>query len=134
MASHTDSFVPKLSIESIQSGFFRVASTWSNNEEDEDSGWVVASWIKETLGRALLEQPMICGRVFKLEERSDDGELELVSNDSGIRLIEARTQMNLSEFLDLKHREEAEAQPVFWEDIEEHNPHLSLLFYVQVIL
>ncbi|XP_039005268.1 hydroxycinnamoyltransferase-like [Hibiscus syriacus] len=99
-------------------------------EKKEDSGWLVAGWFKETLGRALSEQPMICGRLQKTER--NEGGLEIVSNDSGVRLIEATVQMNLLEFLDLKPREEAEVQLVFWEDIDEQNPQFSLLFYVQV--
>ncbi|XVF10904.1 hypothetical protein REPUB_Repub07fG0223500 [Reevesia pubescens] len=99
-------------------------------EKEEDSGWLVAGWLKESLSRALMEQPMICGRLRKGER--NDGELEIVSNDCGIRLIEAIFQMNLSEFLDFKQREEAEAQLVFWKDIDEQNPQFSPLFYVQV--
>ena len=157
MAIHTDSFVPKLSIEGIQTvtpmriteprqtrqvlagelvgpGIFQRCLNmvqYYRKEKEEDSGWLVAGWIKETLGIALLEQPMICGR---LRKRENDGELEIVSNDCGIRLIEARIQLNLSEFLDLKQREETEPQLVFWKDIDEQNPQFSPLFYVQVIL
>ncbi|XVE57581.1 hypothetical protein DITRI_Ditri04bG0101500 [Diplodiscus trichospermus] len=156
MAGHIDSFFPKVSIEGIQtvtpmkiteprqtrqvlvgklvgSGIFQRCLNvvhYYRKEKEEDSGWLVAGWIKETLGRALLEQPMICGRLRKGER--NDGELEIVSNDCGIRLIEARIQMNLSEFLDLKQREDAEAQLVFWKDIDEQNPQFSPLFYVQV--
>lgn len=158
-----DSFVPKLLIEGIQTvtpmmiteprqtrqvlaagddhvlvgpGIFQRCLNmvqYYKKEKEEDSGWLVAGWIKESLGRALLVQPMVCGRLRKGGE-ANDGELEIVSNDSGIRLIEARIQMNLSEFLDLKQREEAEAQLVFWKDIDEQNPQFSPLFYVQVIL
>ncbi|KAL4352252.1 hypothetical protein GQ457_06G037510 [Hibiscus cannabinus] len=158
MARHSDSsfVVPKVSIEGILTvpptritdprltrqvltrdrvgpGIFQMCFNvvqYYIREKEEDSGWLVAGWFKETLGRALLEQPMICGRLRKTER--DDGELEIVSNDSGVRLIEATIQMNLSEFLDLKQREEAEAQLVFWKDIDEQNPQFSPLFYVQV--
>ncbi|XP_007039716.2 PREDICTED: uncharacterized protein LOC18606187 [Theobroma cacao] len=156
MAKQTDSFVSKLSIEGIMTvtpiritdprqtrqvlagevvdpGVFQRCLNvvqYYRKENEEDSGWLVAGWIKETLGRALLEQPMICGRLRKGEQ--NDGDLEIVSNDCGIRLIEARIQMNLSQFLDLKRREEAEAQLVFWKDIDEESPQFSPLFYVQV--
>ena len=158
MARLTDSFVPKLSIEGIQTvtpmriteprqtrqvlagelvgpGIFQRCLNmvqYYRKEKEGDSGWLVAGWIRETLGRALLEQPMICGRLRKGER--NDGELEIVSNDSGIRLIEARIHMDLSEFLDLKQREETEPQLVFWKDIDEQNPQFSPMFYVQVIL
>ena len=97
MAIHTDSFVPKLSIEGIQTvtpmkiteprqtrqvlvgdlgcpGIFQRCLNmvqYYRKEKEEDSGWLVAGWIKETLGIALLEQPMICGR---LRKRENDGE------------------------------------------------------------
>ncbi|XVE65157.1 hypothetical protein DITRI_Ditri07aG0158800 [Diplodiscus trichospermus] len=156
MESQTESSVPNISIEGIQtvtpmriteprqtrqvlvrelagSGISQRCLNmvqYYRKEKEEDSGWLVAGWIKETLGIALLEQPMICGRLRKGER--NDGELEIVSNDCGIRLIEARIQMNLSEFLDLKQREDSEAQLVFWKDIDEQNPQFSPLFYVQV--
>ncbi|KAE8693899.1 Kinase superfamily protein, putative isoform 2 [Hibiscus syriacus] len=157
MASHNDSTVviPKVSIEGILtvsptrlidprqtrlvltcdlvgSGIlqrcFNVVQYYMK-EKEEDSGWLVAGWFKETLARALLEQPMICGRLRKTER--NEGGLEIVSNDAGVILVEATIQMNLLEFLDLKPMEEAEAQLVFWKDIDEQNPQLSPLFYVQ---
>ncbi|MBA0831197.1 hypothetical protein Goarm_015678 [Gossypium armourianum] len=155
MASHGNSLVPKVSIKGFHSVtpmriteprqtrrvlsrdlvgpemFQRCFNMVQCYMKGEDSGWVVAGWIKESLGRALLEQPMISGRLQKRDR--NDGELEIVSNDSGIRIIEATIQTTLSEFLDLKQREEAEAQLVFWNDIDEHNPQFSPLFYVQFI-
>ncbi|XVF51833.1 hypothetical protein PTKIN_Ptkin04bG0216000 [Pterospermum kingtungense] len=156
MEKHSQSFVPKLCIEGIQTvtpiriteprqtrqvsagdmvgpGIFQRCLNmvqYYKKEKEEDSGWLVAGWIKETLSRALMEQPMISGRLRKVE--ASDGELEIVSNDCGIRLVEAKIQMNLSEFLDLKQREDAKAQLVFWKDIDEQNPQFSPLFYVQV--
>ena len=99
---------------------------------EEDSGWVFAGWTKETLAKALSEQPILSGRLWRGED--GNGELEIVANDSGVRLIEAQIAINLSEFLELKEKEEAEAQLVFWSDIDEQNPQFSPLFYVQVIL
>uniref|UniRef100_A0A5B7BXR7 Putative anthranilate N-benzoyltransferase protein 3 n=1 Tax=Davidia involucrata TaxID=16924 RepID=A0A5B7BXR7_DAVIN len=97
----------------------------------EDSGWLVAGWMKESLGRALMEQPMLAGR---LRRGGDDGGLEIVSNDSGVRLLEARIPKTLSEFLDLrkKKKEDAEAELVIWKDGDEQNPQFCPLFYVQV--
>ncbi|KAG9143564.1 hypothetical protein Leryth_015981, partial [Lithospermum erythrorhizon] len=97
------------------------------------SGWVVAGWFKESLGRALAEEPIFAGRLRRLEKGDVDGEhLEIVANDSGIRMVEANMQMNLDEFLDLKGETEDEAGLVFWEDIDEKNPQFSPLFFVQV--
>ncbi|KAE8702431.1 FAD/NAD(P)-binding oxidoreductase family protein isoform 1 [Hibiscus syriacus] len=157
MANQTPAPVPKLSIEAIQTvtpvriteqrqtrqvlagdglvgpGIFQSCFNmvqYYTQEREEDSGWHLAGWIKETLGIALMEQPMICGRLRKGEKNKQ--QLEIVSNDSGIRLIEARIQIKLSEFLESKQREDVEAQLVFWKDIDEHNPQFSPLFYVQV--
>ncbi|KAK2970433.1 hypothetical protein RJ640_000150 [Escallonia rubra] len=96
---------------------------------EEDSGWLVAGWLRESLGDALSEQPILAGRIHKGD---DEGELKIVSTDSGIRLVEALTAVNLSEFLDLKDKKEEQAQLVFWEDIDEQEPQFSPLFFVQV--
>lgn len=105
----------------------------------EDSGWLHAGWMKESLARALLDQPMISGRLRRRDIAGDDDldqqihhELEIVSNDSGARLIEARIPITLSEFLDSKTRETAEAELVFWKDIDEQSPQFCPLFFVQV--
>lgn len=102
-----------------------------NKASGEDSGWSLAGWTKESLGRALHEQPMLGGRLRR--EEGSEGGLELVSNDSGIRLFEARISKTVAEFLDLEEREDAEAELVYWKDIDEENPQFSPLFYAQVI-
>ncbi|KAG4172903.1 hypothetical protein ERO13_A11G028750v2 [Gossypium hirsutum] len=112
MANHDNSLVPKVSIKGFQS-----VTPMRITESGEDSGWVVVGWIKESLGRALLEQPTISGRLQKRDR--NDSELEII-------------QTTLSEFLDLKQMEEAEAQLIFWNDIGEHNLQFSPLFYVQM--
>ncbi|KAK2970434.1 hypothetical protein RJ640_000151 [Escallonia rubra] len=96
---------------------------------EEDSGWFVTGWFKESLGNVMLEQPILAGRIQKGDA---EGEYKVVSTDSGIRLVEARIAVNLSEFLDLKDKKEEEAHLVFWEDIDEQNPQFSPLFFVQV--
>ncbi|KAG7955359.1 hypothetical protein I3843_11G066800 [Carya illinoinensis] len=104
-----------------------------NNASEDDSGWFFAGWSRESLARALSEQqPLLAGRLRRVED--GDGELEIVSNDSGVRLIEARIAMTLSSFLELKgkEREETEAQLVSWTDVAEQNPQFSPLFYIQV--
>lgn len=97
---------------------------------DEDSGWLFAGRIKESLGRALQEQPLLAGRMRRRGDNS--GDLEVVSNDSGVRLVEASVELKLSDFLELKDKVDAEAKLVFWEDFTEDNPQFSPLFYVQV--
>ncbi|KAF7138881.1 hypothetical protein RHSIM_Rhsim07G0118000 [Rhododendron simsii] len=101
-----------------------------NKVSGEDSGWSLAGWTKESLGRALHEQPMLGGRLRREEE--SEGGLELVSNDCGIRLFEARISKTVAEFLDLEEREDAEAELLYWKDIDEENPQFSPLFYAQV--
>lgn len=98
-----------------------------NKASDGDSGWLVAGRIKESLGRALQEQPLLAGRLRRCQESG--GDLEIVSNDSGVRLVETKAAMGLKE---LKEKREVEAELVFWEDVLEHNPQFSPLFYVQV--
>ncbi|KAL2489706.1 BAHD acyltransferase BIA1-like [Forsythia ovata] len=107
-----------------------------NKASDEDSGWLMAGWIKESLSIALCELPMLAGRL-RLRESQDGGQdLQIVLNDSGIRLAEATTEMKLADFLDLEGKKEAEGEVdvevVFWEDVLEHNLQFSPLFYVQV--
>ncbi|PON97881.1 Chloramphenicol acetyltransferase-like domain containing protein [Trema orientale] len=73
----------------------------------EDSGWLQAGWVRESLGRALLEQPLFGGRLItrqthRQDHVADNKRHEIVSNDSGVRLVEARMPLTLSEFLDSK--------------------------------
>ncbi|KAF8088600.1 hypothetical protein N665_0536s0048 [Sinapis alba] len=108
------------------------------NKQAGDSGergWLVAGWIKESLGRALTEQPMLCGRLRRRRKTTgeEDG-FEVVANDSGVRLVEARFPASLLEFFEMVKRDKnrAEAETVFWRDIDEVDPQFSPLFYVQV--
>ncbi|XP_009610046.1 10-deacetylbaccatin III 10-O-acetyltransferase-like [Nicotiana tomentosiformis] len=104
-----------------------------NKASEEDSGWLIAGWIKESLGKALVEKPLFAGRLKRKGENDDSEEFEIVSNDSGVRLVEATMPMDLAHFLDLiKEKKNAEAELVFWEDVNESNPQYSPLFYVQV--
>lgn len=106
-----------------------------NKASEEDSGWLHAGWIKESLGRALLEQPLFSGRLTRQTDDDrvcDDKRLEIVSNDSGVRLVEARMPFTLSEFLDSKTRPEAEAELVYWRDVDGEDPKFCPLFYLQV--
>ncbi|XP_009789576.1 hydroxycinnamoyltransferase 1 [Nicotiana tabacum] len=100
-----------------------------NKASETDSGWIVAGWFKESLGMAIVESPLFGGRLRKLEDNND---LELVSNDSGVRLVEANVEINMADFIDLKNKENIETEFVFWEDIHETSPQFSPLFYVQV--
>ncbi|XP_010452154.1 PREDICTED: uncharacterized protein LOC104734305 [Camelina sativa] len=98
-----------------------------------EKAWLVAGWIKESLGRALAEQPMLSGRLRRRKTAAEDG-FEVVPNDSGVRLLEAQFPASLPEFLEMvkKDKSRAEAETVFWKDIDEDEPQYSPLFYVQV--
>lgn len=94
-----------------------------NRASDDDSGWLVAGRMKESLGRALQEHPLLAGRLRRCQESGGgDDDLQIVSNDSGARLA----AMELAE---LKEKREVEAELVFWEDVLHHNPQFSPLFY-----
>ncbi|WCJ25799.1 HXXXD-type acyl-transferase family protein [Euphorbia peplus] len=99
-------------------------------DDEHDSGWHLAGFIKESLGRALREQPLLSGRLRRGEGRN--GDLEIVGNDSGARLFEATIDISLEDFLGLEDVQKAESELVFWKDIEEMFPQFSPLFYVQV--
>lgn len=96
---------------------------------EHESGWIVAGWMRESIGRALVDQPLLSGRLRRGED--GHGGLEIVSNDCGLRLIEAKIPITLSEFLDKKNKDD-EAKLVFWKDVDEQNPQFSPLFYIQV--
>ncbi|CAA7014176.1 unnamed protein product [Microthlaspi erraticum] len=113
-------------------GIFRrtlnIVTYYKQEGDSGERGWLVAGWIKESLGRALTEQPMLSGRL----RRREDG-LEVVSNDSGVRMVEAIFPASLPEFLEMVKRDKStEAETVFWRDIDEADPQFSPLFYVQV--
>lgn len=101
----------------------------------EDSGWVMIGRLKESLGKALLKYPMFTGRL-KLGEDADTErhkqELFMVTNDSGLRLIEAKYPLSMDEFLNRADREEAESELVYWDDLKELDPQFCPLSYVQV--
>uniref|UniRef100_A0A166J9W3 Uncharacterized protein n=1 Tax=Daucus carota subsp. sativus TaxID=79200 RepID=A0A166J9W3_DAUCS len=86
---------------------FRMILCYEKASSD-DSGWMVAGWTKTSIGIALSEKPVLAGRL----RRAEDGGLELVSNDSGVRLVEARIALRLDEFGGLRNKEEERKQLV----------------------
>uniref|UniRef100_A0A803L5L0 Uncharacterized protein n=1 Tax=Chenopodium quinoa TaxID=63459 RepID=A0A803L5L0_CHEQI len=56
---------------------------YKKQSDSEDNGLHAKGWIKESLGKALLEHPILAGRLRKSE--NNNGDLNIVSNDSGIR-------------------------------------------------
>lgn len=105
-----------------------------NKASQGDSGSLHAGWSKESLARALSEQPLLAGRLQKGERVGDHEEannINVVSNDAGVRLVEARIGVTMAEFL-LECNKEAEAELVFWKDIDQLDPQFSPLLYIQV--
>ncbi|KAK1438764.1 hypothetical protein QVD17_04574 [Tagetes erecta] len=103
-----------------------------NKASDDDSGWVTGGWMKETLGQALIDHPMLCGRLLQINNHTNNEFMEIVSNDSGVRFYEARVcSMSLREVVEMVDNE-LEAELVFWEDIDQQYPQFSPLCYVQV--
>ncbi|GAU29292.1 hypothetical protein TSUD_226630 [Trifolium subterraneum] len=100
------------------------------NVQEEDHDWSLTGWIVESLAKALLDHPLLAGR---LQKRDING-FEIVSNDSGIRLLEANYPTTLYEFLELNEKEcddhDHEAELVFWNGIDGQFPQFSPLFYV----
>ncbi|TKY55495.1 hypothetical protein E2542_SST19910 [Spatholobus suberectus] len=126
LTSDTDSDVNPKAIR----GCYQIVLYYEKlNEKDPDK--FLAGWIVESVGSALVEHPLLAGRLQR-KDIDNKGLLEIVSNDSGIRLYEARFPMVLSEFLALSEKEHLEAELVFWKEIDENNPEFSPLFYVQV--
>lgn len=79
-----------------------------------------------------MDHPLLAGRV----QKRGITRLEIVSNDPGIRLLEAHYPTSLSEFLESnknEHDDDHEAQLVFWNEIDGQFPQFSPLFYVQAI-
>ncbi|XP_065857127.1 anthranilate N-benzoyltransferase protein 1-like [Euphorbia lathyris] len=133
--THPRQILKVSSEDSIGSSIFKAAVNIilfcdKEADADDDSGWHVAGWIKESLGRALKDEPLLSGRLRRGED--GHGDLEIVSNDSGARLFEATIPITLLDFLALEDVEMAESQLVFWKDIDELIPQFSPLFYVQV--
>uniref|UniRef100_A0A7N0RDC0 Uncharacterized protein n=1 Tax=Kalanchoe fedtschenkoi TaxID=63787 RepID=A0A7N0RDC0_KALFE len=95
--------------------------------EEEDSGRVMIGRLKESLGVALCEYPMLTGRI-KWENR----ELVLVATDSGMRLVEAKFPIKMDEFVGMEGRAAAEGELVYWEDLKPEDPQFSPLAYIQV--
>ncbi|RDY00347.1 Protein ECERIFERUM 2, partial [Mucuna pruriens] len=116
---------------SVIHGCYQIVLYYERSREEEQDG-CLAGWIVESLARVLLDYPLLAGR---LQTRDDDTEgFQIVSNDSGVRLLEAHYPTTLSHFLDLNKKQHHHLEPdlVFWKEIDSQYPQFSPLFYVQV--
>ncbi|MED6193878.1 hypothetical protein PIB30_023246 [Stylosanthes scabra] len=112
----------------IIGGCYQIVLYYNHCSDD----WNLAGWIVESLAKALVDYPLLAGR---LKRTKDDHNtcLQIVSNDAGIRLLEARCCLTLPRFLDeLIRNKNHEEQLVFWNKIDHQNPEFSPLVYVQV--
>ncbi|XP_025662079.1 tetrahydroanabasine acetyltransferase [Arachis hypogaea] len=113
--------------DSIVGGCYQVVFYY-NNDNGEESGWSFYGWIVESLCMALVDYPILAARLLE----RDTG-LEIVSIDSGFRLLSAQCQWTLSQFLDLNERHnDNETELVYWKEIDETLPQFSPLCSVQV--
>ncbi|KAL1353144.1 hypothetical protein HN51_017066 [Arachis hypogaea] len=118
-----DSMQPR----SIVGGCYQVVFYY-NNDNGEESDWSFYGWIVESLCMALVDYPILAARLLE----RDTG-LEIVSIDSGFRLLSAQCQWSLSQFLDLNERHnDNETELVYWKEIDETLPQFSPLCSVQV--
>ncbi|CAL0314323.1 unnamed protein product [Lupinus luteus] len=118
---------PSLNTSTIH-GCYQICLYYDKLKEEDHDGWHLAGWIVESLAMVLLEHPLLAGRLHRREV----GDFEIVSNDSGIRLLEAKYPICLAEFLVLNEKENLEGELVFWNEIDDQFPQFSPLFYVQV--
>ena len=104
---------------------------YEKNKKEEDSGLYSGGWIRQSLGNALMEKPILAGRL----RRSENGDLEIISNDSGVRCVEVRVPLTMVEFLEFKknNKFDGETKLVSWNHVDASNPLFSPLFYIQVI-
>ncbi|KAL4372011.1 hypothetical protein AHAS_Ahas06G0223100 [Arachis hypogaea] len=117
-----DSMQPR----SIVGGCYQVVFYY-NNDNGEESDWSFYGWIVESLCMALVDYPILAARLLE----RDTG-LEIVSIDSGFRLLSAQCQWSLSQFLDLNERHnDNETELVYWKEIDETLPQFSPLCSVQ---
>ncbi|XP_061343927.1 anthranilate N-benzoyltransferase protein 2-like [Gastrolobium bilobum] len=114
-------------------GCYQIVLYYEKLNEEERS-WCLAGWIVESLTRALMEHPLLAGRLQRRGGVGGDTHkcLEIVSNDSGIRFLEARYPTSLSQFLELNKKEHLEAELVFWKEIDDQCLEFSPLVYIQV--
>ncbi|XP_072963136.1 uncharacterized protein [Typha angustifolia] len=119
-----------VSAEALQSRF--VVIFYYNKAVEHESALLLAAWMRESLGVALVEEPALAGRLRRPANGGDDGLWEIKANDAGVRLVQASLDMTVSDFLDLKDRKQKESLLAYWADVDKENPDYSALFYVQV--
>lgn len=82
--------------------------------------------LKDSLTEALSYYPPVTGR---LKRREEDGNWEVKCNDAGVRVLEAKLDVSLDEWLRSARAEELDL--TYWEEMPE-DPYIWSPFYVQV--
>ncbi|KAJ8649349.1 hypothetical protein MRB53_002372 [Persea americana] len=82
--------------------------------------------LKDSLTEALSSYPPVTGR---LKRREEDGNWEVKCNDAGVRVLEAKLDVSLDEWLRSARAEELDL--TYWEEMPE-DPYIWSPFYVQM--
>lgn len=122
-------------ISSVISGCcYHIVLYFTMKNDDDDDALLMAGWLRESLAVALSDHPLLAGRLRRHRRRDEeDGgglAMEIVSNDCGVRMLEGRMLMRMSEFMGLSHEKQSDV--VFWKEVDELHPQFSPLLYVQV--
>lgn len=84
--------------------------------------------LKESISEMLSSFPVVVGRLL----RTPEGQWSIKCNDAGVRLVEAKVNSTVEEWLHNVDREK-ELKLVHWEEMStSHNPYFWSPFYVQV--
>lgn len=82
--------------------------------------------LRESMSETLSAFPKVIGRLTK----GTDGNWTIKCNDAGLRMVEARVDTTVEDWLKNVDREK-ELKLVHWDDML-HNPYFWSIFYVQV--
>lgn len=83
--------------------------------------------LRDSLTEVLSSYPAVTGRL----RRRDDGNWEVTCSDAGVRILEAKIDVSLDEWL-RSARPEEEMDLTHWEEMPE-NPYIWSPFYIQVL-
>ena len=85
--------------------------------------------LRESLSEMLNHFPVVVGRLQRNEE---NGQWMIKCNDAGLRMVEARAQGSVEDWLKCVDRDK-ELKLVYWEEMY-HKPYFWSTFYAQVII
>lgn len=102
------------------------------NSSSEYSAFSLVGFLKESLNIVLGEYPLFAGRLRKNDKSGEVDQIKF--NDAGVRLVQAKAEMSIEEFIDNKKTRDGGSEGVlaYWMDVCYKTPHFSPLLYVQV--